>query len=64
MTRAETPMPIVERDGMDGQELPIVVVHDTQVEQLMRQWEAEREAAKPPQPAPRPTLRREPYAYD
>ncbi len=64
MTRAEVLAPVAERDEADGQALPLVVTHDPQVEQLLRQWEAERKAAAPPQPAPRLTPRREPYAYD
>lgn len=63
MARTETTT-TVERNSADGQELPIVVVHDTEIEQLLQQWEAERKVAKPPQPATRPTRRREPYAYD
>ncbi len=71
MTRAEVLVPVAptscrlaESDGMDGQTLPLVVIHDPQMEQLLRQWEAERKATTPPQPTPRPTPRREPYAYD
>jgi hypothetical protein len=71
MTRAKVLAPIAptscrlaEDDGADGQALPLVVTHDPQVEQLLRQWEAERKTAAPPQPTPRPTPRREPYAYD
>jgi hypothetical protein len=71
MTRAKVLAPVAptscrfaEDDGADGQASPLVVTHDAQMQQLLRQWEAERKTAAPPQPAPRSTSRREPYAYD
>ncbi|MCS7253581.1 MAG: hypothetical protein RMK18_06765 [Armatimonadota bacterium] len=61
MTQVKMKMPVLKLSETNDQKLPIVV-HDDEIERLIKQWEEERKATK--QPQPRQTLRREPYAHD
>ncbi len=64
MAPAKVRVLVTECDEADKQGLSLTITHDPQIEQLLRQWEAESKTTETPRPAPRPAPRREPFAYD